>query len=752
MAHESILIVEDEVIVAMEIESRLRKLGYRIAGSVRTGEDAIETARRERPDVLLMDIMLAGAMDGIEAAERITGDLGIPVVYLTAYADDEILRRAKLTEPFGYLVKPFEERELHTALEIALYKNRIERRLRESELRYRSLFAQAADAIFVLEAEGEDPGRIVEANRAAAEMHGSTLQELVGLNIRDLDAPADAADSAELLRRIRGGEWVKREIQHRRKDGTIFPVEISASLLTLAEKKYVLAIDRDITERKNAEIDVRLALVQAQEEKLKTEAIIAAMGDGISIQALDFTVLYQNDVHRGLIGEHVGERCYKAYERKDDVCEGCPVAKSFLDGQIHHEERTGMTDSGEVHVEITSSPVRDGEGRIVAGIEIARDITARKRAEAEREVLIEDLQRAMRSVSHSEQEWRLTFDSITDMISIQDAALTVIKVNRAFADYFRRDFGDVINRTCHELFNIKEEHGMHCPQEISLRENRPATTEFRDPRTDRLFLASTFPFQFVDTQERGVVHVMRDITEEREKEMRLIMSERLASLGQMASGIAHEINNPLAAISGCTEGLLRRVREGKFDPEYFLSYLTIIEEEIARCKGITTGMLSFVRQATCETKAVRLNELLARTIEIVGIQGRLKEVEIVKRFSADLPDIIGSEGELRQVFLTIIGNALDAMGERGALSLETSSDRQSVFVRIGDTGAGIRPENLDKIYEPFFTTKADQGGTGLGLSIGRKIVMIHNGRIDVVSEPGQGTTFTVQLPLSPSTT
>ena len=615
MANECVLIVEDEVIVAMEIESRLHRLGYRVAGPVRTGEEAIETVRREAPDLVLMDIRLAGPMDGIAAAARITSGFDIPVVYLSAYTDDETLRRAKISEPFGYLIKPFEERELHSALEIALYKHRVEQRLRESELRYRSLFEHAGDAIFILAAEGDDAGRIVEANRAADEMHGYAPGELVGRNISDLDAPADAAAAAARLRRILAGDWLRTELNHRRQDGTIFPVEISARLLTLGGKRYVLALDRDITERRQAEIDVRLALAQARDERLKTEAIIAALGDGISVQSRDFTILYQNNVHRGFVGDHVGERCYLAYERQDEICEGCPVAKSFQDGLIHRMERCVKTDAGVVHLAITTSPVRDAGGEIIAGVEI-----------------------------------------------------------------------------------------------------------------------------------------VRDITEEREREMRLIMSERLASLGQMASGIAHEINNPLAAILGCTEGLQRRVREGKFEPEFFLSYLAIIEEEITRCKGITMGMLSFVRQSTYEMKSINLNELLTRTIDIIGIQGRIQKVAVARYFSADLPEIQGSEGELRQVFLTLMGNAVDAMGGGGTLTLTTSCDGAEVSVVVGDTGGGIRKEHLDKIFEPFFTTKAEQGGTGLGLSIARKIVMNHHGRISVVSESGRGTFFTVNLPIVQSAT
>ena len=265
---------------------------------------------------------------------------------------------------------------------------------------------------------------------------------------------------------------------------------------------------------------------------------------------------------------------------------------------------------------------------------------------------------------------------------------------------------------------------------------------------------------------------VQDITESKEKEMRLIMSERLAALGQMASGIAHEINNPLASIAACAEGLLNRMRKGQSDPDLSENYLNIINEEVIRCKGITTSMLSFVRKTDYEKKDVDIHDVLDKTLELIGFQGRLKEVELIKHYGGILM-VRGNEGELKQVFLAIVVNAIDAMEDRGSLTIRTmiipsrsnfqlsgglaeeneSSEvtavkdgRDFAAVKISDTGYGINPELKDKIFEPFFTTKAEKGGTGLGLSISHKIIKDHNGNITVDSEIGKGTTFTIILP------
>ena len=395
MADEKILIVEDEAIVAMEIEARLRTLGYRIAGIISTGEAAIAAVHETMPSLVLMDIMLAGAIDGVRAADEVRRRFNIPVVFLTAYADEQTLGRAKLSEPFGYLLKPFEESELRSTIEVALYKHSIEKKLRESELRYRMLFERAGDAIFMLDAEEGQRGRIVDTNQAAAEMHGYAVDELRGKNITDIDAPDASGEAPALMDLMLKGEWIKKELAHRRKDDTTFPVEISAGLLEVDGHPYIMAIDRDITKRRQAEEAVQAALAKAEDERNKTEAVIAAMGDGISIQDREFKILYQNQVHKDIIGDHVGEYCYNAYEHKDQMCEGCGLEMSFKDGKIHTVERSAMTDRGRIHVEITTSPVRDSSGRIVAGIEMARNITGRKQAE---EALLR-MNRALRTLS-----------------------------------------------------------------------------------------------------------------------------------------------------------------------------------------------------------------------------------------------------------------------------------------------------------------------------------------------------------------
>ena len=214
----------------------------------------------------------------------------------------------------------------------------------------------------------------------------------------------------------------------------------------------------------------------------------------------------------------------------------------------------------------------------------------------------------------------------------------------------------------------------------------------------------------------------------------------------MASGIAHEINTPLASIAGCSEGLLSRVKKGQYENALFESYLNIIQEEVFRCKSITTAMLSFVRKTTYEKQDINLADALDKTIEIIGFQGRLKNIEIIKKYHEPTPVVRSNGGELRQVILAVVTNALDAMHDKGMLTIETEARENNAIIRISDNGEGISQEIITRIFDPFFTTKSERGGTGLGLSIARKIVANHNGHIDVSSTPGQGTTFAITLP------
>jgi two-component system NtrC family sensor kinase len=245
-----------------------------------------------------------------------------------------------------------------------------------------------------------------------------------------------------------------------------------------------------------------------------------------------------------------------------------------------------------------------------------------------------------------------------------------------------------------------------------------------------------------------VVLLVEDVTRAKRLEQQMLLTERLTTAGRLAAGVAHELNNPLATIAGCAESLLARTREGSL-PEAiddFRHYLSLIEEEAYRCKEITGSLLQFVREPGSRRAPTDLNGLVQKTLELLSRQSRFAGRRFVTELHPALPPVTVNEGQLRQVFLGIAANALEAMGPDGTLTVRSRQVREEIEIELEDEGPGIPDETLARIFDPFFTTKPPGQGTGLGLAIAQGIVTDHGGRIQVTSWPGKGSAFRVVLP------
>jgi signal transduction histidine kinase len=244
---------------------------------------------------------------------------------------------------------------------------------------------------------------------------------------------------------------------------------------------------------------------------------------------------------------------------------------------------------------------------------------------------------------------------------------------------------------------------------------------------------------------------VEDVTLAKRLERQMLLTERLTIAGRLAAGVAHELNNPLATIAGCAEALLARTREGALSrmPEIddFRHYLGLVEEETYRCKEITGSLLQFVREPGSRRAPTDLNALVGKTIELLSHQSRFGSRRFITELDPALPSVTVNEGQLRQVFLGIAANGLEAMGAQGTLRLRSRRRRDEVEVEFEDEGPGIPDDVLGRIFDPFFTTKPPGQGTGLGLAIAQGIVTDHGGRIEVTSRPGKGSVFRVVLPL-----
>ncbi|MFB0524278.1 MAG: cache domain-containing protein [Phycisphaerae bacterium] len=225
----------------------------------------------------------------------------------------------------------------------------------------------------------------------------------------------------------------------------------------------------------------------------------------------------------------------------------------------------------------------------------------------------------------------------------------------------------------------------------------------------------------------------------------IMKSERLATLGQLAAGVAHEINNPLGAVLMYTHLALEDLKEKDVQHKNLEKAVT----EASRCKDIVKGLLDFARQTEPKVEESDVNETLERTLGMVENQALFQNVKITKVMCASVPKVLMDVGQIQQVFTNIVLNAAEAMEGKGELTVTTrmAPDNEYIEIELADTGCGIPPENREKIFDPFFTTKEVGHGTGLGLAVSHGIVARHKGTIEVKSEPGKGTSFIIRLPL-----
>jgi two-component system NtrC family sensor kinase len=243
----------------------------------------------------------------------------------------------------------------------------------------------------------------------------------------------------------------------------------------------------------------------------------------------------------------------------------------------------------------------------------------------------------------------------------------------------------------------------------------------------------------------------QELTESHQKlkdsQQQLIQAEKLTSLGQLAASIAHEVNNPLSGVLVYTQLISKKLRGGGIDNNVALDYLNKMESELTRSTKLVQNLLDFARQSSPKFQQTNLNTVVNRAYDLASHTAELQNVEVIKELFPSLPEITADADQLQQVFMNLILNAIQAMPQGGRLILRSSVDNNRVKIEVKDTGRGISPENMNKLFTPFFTTKPEVKGVGLGLAIAYGIIQRHKGKIEVQSKVGEGATFTVYLPL-----
>jgi signal transduction histidine kinase len=358
--------------------------------------------------------------------------------------------------------------------------------------------------------------------------------------------------------------------------------------------------------------------------------------------------------------------------------------------------------------------------------------------------------RFIKALVAAKREWEATFDAILDPLAIVDASGVVRRANLGFARALGKEIRDVVARNYAALLGPPAP-GSADPVALSLADSLARTEETRYASLSTIHLVMVSPWREEDGSLSGLVVLLKDLGQQKEQQQRMQQAARLADIGQLAAGVAHEINTPLASIALRAESLQRSASDPALlaleSFKNFPRYLKTIEEETYRCKKIIRALLEFSSSRKPETRPTDLNALVERAADLVGHQMKLKQVSLSLRLEPGLSPVPADDGQLRQVLLALLMNALDATSAGGHIEVETGAGPgDTAVLAVRDDGAGIPPEIRDKIFSPFFTTKPFGQGTGLGLAICHGIVTSHGGTIEVASGPGGGTRIAVLLP------
>ena len=334
---------------------------------------------------------------------------------------------------------------------------------------------------------------------------------------------------------------------------------------------------------------------------------------------------------------------------------------------------------------------------------------------------------------------------ITDLISIHDKDNRIIRANKAMADLLKTTPQDLIGKFCREVMRGDQECPVNCPQLLALKTGKSSSLEIFNPTLGLHFQESASPLFNEKGEITGTVLVARDVTQQKRMEEQLILTDRLASIGELSSGIAHELNNPLTSVIGFSQLLM----EGDV-PANMKEDLGIVYNEAQRAAAIVKNLLTFARKHAPVKQLSQVNTVIEDVLRLRAYEQKVNNIEIENRLVSDLPEIMIDNFQMQQVFLNIMVNAEFAMMEahhKGKLVITTEKSGDIIRISFADDGPGISKENLKHIFDPFFTTKEVGKGTGLGLSICHGIVTEHGGKIYARSEKKQGATFIIELPL-----
>ncbi len=765
----SIVCADDENEYRAILTSIVEREGYSCKTAA-DGNAAWDLIQQERPDLIILDWSMPGRT-GLEVVRAIREDLSLAgryVILLTGLSDISQKIQALEAGADDYITKPFNTKDLVARIRVGMRaRGTLKLLTDEIQLMHRAI-EQSPTGIMFTDADGT----IQYMNPKSETITGRRKSETLGKNLRAVRRSDSTQSDVEGMWQavVSGKEWHGTSKRSLTSDKAMWQRTVLSPLMNNeGQISHWLVVDEDITARMHME-----------EALVRSEALFRSIWDtsivGLRLTDADGRVLRANEAYCKIVGkqksEIEGHFFSEAYASESGILEKHRVrfANRSISPQL--ERRMVLWNGKAVWVELSNSFVELGDQGTIL-LSIYRDVTERKAAEGE---------------LASERELLLTLiDNLPDRVYVKDAEARFLINNmphvRALGETTRQA---VVGKTDfdfrpHEVAaksNADDQHVIATGEPLINREEQIVSRSGRSAT----ILTTKVPYRDQDGKIKGLVGIGRDITELKRMQGTLVQADKMASLGALTAGIAHEINNPLAYVSSNMNRLeeyfadatalleqwqslgksLAHAPDGigaelakldehalRIDLEFILqdfpAMITSIRDGIQRIKKIVDGLRGFAHTTQHAFSDANINDAIEETLTVVWNELKYKAA-IVKKFSV-VPPVKCNIGEIKQVLVNLLVNAAHAIEGMGTITITTKADTDNVLVAIRDTGCGIPSANLKRIFDPFFTTKSVGRGTGLGLWISSTIIGKHNGSLTVESTVGSGTQFLISLPL-----
>jgi PAS domain S-box-containing protein len=626
---------------------------------------------------------------------------------------------------------PAELESLRACIEAMVGELRVQvAQIADSEKRFRSIFDGVSDAIMINDIES---GAVIEANAAMQAMFGYTAEELKSVGagvIAGGGLPFTTSNALSLLQKAANGEPQQFEWPARHKDGHLFWTEVDLHADTIGGRKRAIVVVRDIDQRKQMEDALK-------EEKELTDTAISAITGIFFVQDREGRFLRWNEnMARLAAGEHLlSERTGRPLVHPDDrEYVEQKIDEVFNTGQAEVETRLVL--SGEIRNYVLNARRMDVRGRpFMVGTGV--DITERRQAEAEQ-------RRLQSEIARSAAEWKETFDTVTTPILITEENGAIVRVNRAALELTALSEERISGMPIGQLPAREPWHtaGQLVSYIATERHGTSAETKDADGRTWDINVSH---FSAPNDGSERFILVLWEITGIVELQESLRRSETVSAMGNLVAGVAHEVRNPLFGISATLDAY-----QDEMSRPGYVEFAATLRQEVNRLIHLMKELLEYGKPGALSIERGNIQDVVGQAVESRQQAAHAAQVRVVTEVTDGFPTLLMDPSRLRQVFENLIDNAIQHSERGGKVQISGSivehAGRHWVECRVDDEGTGFAPDNLDRVFEPFFTLR--EGGTGLGLSIVQRIVEEHSGKVFAANRPEGGGSIRVLFPLA----